>query len=245
MGNGLGYHFENFNSDFERIVEIYNAWGSSECTAKEGNPFPIKGSGKHGVKENPQGSIRKALMNNLRFGFVSGGLDDRGIYKNLFDSNQEQYTPGLTAVITTNHSREGIVDALMSRSCYATTGENIILDIHLSGSPMGSEISTADKPGLAMNRHFEIFVGATSPLDRIELICNGEVLKTFTPEEDHLECTYDDLQHLSSITIDNKDQKSPFVFYYLRVTQKNGHMAWSSPIWIDHVSKSSQVVAEI
>ena len=28
------------------------------------------------------------------------------------------------------------------------------------------------------------------------------------------------------------EMKNSFVFYYLRVTQKNGHQAWTSPIWI-------------
>ena len=30
MGKGLQYDFKDFNPDFERVVEIYNAWGSSE-----------------------------------------------------------------------------------------------------------------------------------------------------------------------------------------------------------------------
>jgi len=28
-------------------------------------------------------------------------------------------------------------------------------------------------------------------------------------------------------------EESPFAYYYLRVLQKDGHMAWSSPIWVD------------
>ena len=28
-----------------------------------------------------------------------------------------------------------------------------------------------------------------------------------------------------------------FAFYYLRVTQADGHMAWSSPIWVDCVPR--------
>ncbi len=31
MGKGLGYDFTNYVPEFERVVEIYNAWGSSEC----------------------------------------------------------------------------------------------------------------------------------------------------------------------------------------------------------------------
>lgn len=232
MAGGMGYHFKNFNPDFERVVEIYNAWGSSECTTKEGNSFPIKGGGKHGVKENANGSIRAALAQNHRFGFVSGGLDDRGAYSNLFDSNQVQYTPGLTAIISKDHSREGVMDALYRRSCYATSGENIILDMHLAGAGIGSELGTSEKPGLSVNRHFEGFVAGASDLESVELICNGKVLKSFELEGDYIEFMYDHLEDLAAVTI-KKDKVAPFVYYYLRVTQKNGHMAWSSPIWVD------------
>lgn len=121
MGKGYEFDYSNFNSEFERAVEIYNSWGSSECTAKEGNPFPITSQGKKGVKENPDGSIRKALENNCRFGFVAGGLDDRGVYEEFYDSDQCQYPPGLTAIIAKNHTRDSMFEALYNRSCYATT----------------------------------------------------------------------------------------------------------------------------
>ncbi|MGZ3733050.1 MAG: DUF3604 domain-containing protein, partial [Parachlamydiaceae bacterium] len=38
---------------------------------------------------------------------------------------------------------------------------------------------------------------------------------------------------------DAKDKKPPFVYYYLRVTQVDGHMAWSSPIWVDYIPGSA------
>ena len=44
MAKGVEYNFDNFDPDFERVVEIYNAWGSSEMTKKEGNPRPISSS---------------------------------------------------------------------------------------------------------------------------------------------------------------------------------------------------------
>lgn len=42
MGKISRFDFKDFNPEFERVVEIYNAWGSSECTAKEGNLKSIK-----------------------------------------------------------------------------------------------------------------------------------------------------------------------------------------------------------
>lgn len=235
MGKGFEYNFDNFNPDFERVVEIYNSWGSSECTAKEGNQLSISASGKKGVQEAAEGSIQNALHRNFRFGFVAGGLDDRGVYSDFFRSDQNQYFPGLTAIISTEHSRSALLEALYNRSCYATTGERMILGLSIAGATMGSEISTGTKPGLRVNRHIAGSAAGTTTLEKVEIICNGETIATFEPENYWLEFTYDDMRPIEKIAITNKDKKPPFVYYYLRVTQTDGHTAWSSPIWVDVV----------
>jgi hypothetical protein len=235
MAKGYEYNFEDFDPDFERVVEIYNSWGSSECSAKEGNPAPIQSSDKKGVHETAEGSIQKALQQNHRFGFVAGGLDDRGIYEDFYKSNQEQYLAGLTAIIAPEHSHNAFLEALYNRSCYATTGQRIILGLYLAGHGMGSEVTTAEKPGLVVNRHLSGFVAGTTTLQSIELIRNGEILNSFACPGYSLEFTYDDMTPLASVALTPKDKKPPFVYYYLRVIQKDGQMAWSSPIWVDLV----------
>lgn len=235
MGKGHEYNFKDFNPEFERVVEIYNAWGSNECTKKEGNQRSISTSGKVGINESAEGAVQKALMNNCRFGFVAGGLDDRGVYADLFEGDQEQYSPGLTAIIANEHSRNALSDALYNRSCYATTGERIILGLYLAGMPMGSETSTGTKHGLRINRHLSGYVAGTAPIKKLEIIRNGKVIKTFESDTYWLEFTYDDMTPIEKVVIDAKDKKPSFVYYYIRFTQEDGHMAWSSPIWIDFV----------
>ncbi|MES2121405.1 MAG: DUF3604 domain-containing protein, partial [Chlamydiota bacterium] len=134
MGKGSETTFEEFCPEYERVVEIYNAWGSSECSVKEGNLRPITSDDKKGVFETEKGSIRKALNNNCRFGFVAGGLDDRGIYSEFYDSEQVQYSPGLTAILAIEQTREALFQALYNRSCYATTGERIVVGFSIAGA---------------------------------------------------------------------------------------------------------------
>ncbi len=237
MAKGTEYNFENYDPEFERVVEIYNAWGSSEMTKKEGNFLPI--SSTNGVQESAEGSIQKALMNNCRFGFVAGGLDDRGSYSDLFDSDQMQYTPGITAIISPTYSRDALFEAIYQRSCYATTGERILVGLYLAGISMGKEISTADKPGLAINRHLSGYIAGTTKLKKVEIVRNGKVIKTFEPQNYSLEFTYDDMVPLEKVVIPSNDKRPPFIYYYVRVIQEDGHMAWSSPIWVDYIPLST------
>lgn len=232
---GYEFNFENFDPDFERVVEIYSAWGSSETTEKEGNSFSLHN--KKGIKEYAEGSISKALNKNYRFGFVSGGFETRGIFTDFINNNQKQYTPGLTAILAPEQTRSALFEALYQRACYATSGERMIVGYDIAGFTMGSETSTADKPGLLINRHINIYAAGTKPLKLVEIIRNGKVIHTITPttQSRYLTASYDDMDSFENLVIDNKDKKPPFVYYYIRVTQEDGHMAWGSPIWIDYV----------
>jgi hypothetical protein len=234
MAKGLETTFIDFDPDIERVVEIYNAWGSSECTAKEGNLRPIAYQGQRGISETEKGSIRKALNQNLRFGFVAGGLDDRDVYSPFFESDQVQYSPGLTAILAIEQTREALFQALMNRSCYATTGARIVLGFTLAGAPMGSELNTKTKPGLQYNRHLAGFVAGTTPIKEIAFIRNGKVFHTLYPKENHCEFAVDDTEPLTKVLLPApQEEKSPFVYYYFRALQDDGHIAWSSPIWVD------------
>jgi hypothetical protein len=232
MGKSTLFDFEDYHFDYERVVEIYNAWGSSECLAKEGNIFPIKG-GRKGISESAEGSIQKALNAGCRFGFVAGGHDDRGPYSDLFESDQEQYTPGLTAILAKEHNRTSLLEALNNHSCYATTGEKIILSLNIANFSMGSEIETKARPGLEYNRHITGFAIGTQPLTQAVLIRNGKVWKKLEIKNGAAEFEIDDSDPLEQIVIaSSKEGQVPFAYYYLRVLQADGHVAWSSPIWI-------------
>lgn len=234
MGSTTLFDFENFTPEYEKVVEIYNAWGSSECTKAEGNPRPIASKSKNGIKEKAEGSIRRALNQNHRFGFIAGGLDDRGVYSKLFETDQAQYSPGLTGIIAANQTRDGLMQAIAKRSCYATTGPRIIVGLHVAGEPMGSMLNTKAKPGLFYNRHITGFVVGTAPVKEVLVIRNGKEYKVMNPNENCFDFIIDDEEPLDKTTLKVKGEAPPFTYYYMRVMQEDGHIAWSSPIWVDH-----------
>jgi len=234
MGSKTLYNFARFTPEYERVVEIYNVWGCSECTKVEGNLRPITPKSKKGMKEKADGSIRKALNNNHRFGFVSGGYDNRSIFSELSDGNQTQYTPGLTAILSTSHTREAILHAIFKRSCYATTGPRMIIGFQVAGAPIGSELTTKTKLGLIYNRHISGYMVGTAPIEEVLVVRNGKPFHTFCPKDDTFEFAFDDDEPLKKITLKTQKDRPPFIYYYMRVLQNDGHIAWASPIWIDY-----------
>ena len=238
MGKSTLYNFEDFNPEFEKVAEIYNAWGSSEMSAKEGNKRPISGSGKFSISEDAEGSLVKALNRGCKFGFVAGGFDDRGPYQHLFEAKQTQYSAGMTAILSKEHNRSSLIEALQNRSCYATTGEKMIVGLSIAGTFIGGELDTKTRPGLEFNRHIVGYAIGTQPLTEVLLIRNGKVLQSIPIHKEQAEFAIDDTDLLGSVALDAPDERSPFVYYYLRVTQADGHIAWSSPIWVELNAKT-------
>jgi hypothetical protein len=77
---------------------------------------------------------------------------------------------GLAGVIAKEKTPDAIFDALRDLSGYATTGQRILLDVSLNGSPMGSRIEFAEE------RRLQAEVVGTSPIDSITVVRNGEDL---------------------------------------------------------------------
>lgn len=241
MGKGYSYDFDKFHPEFERVVEIYNSFGSSECSKKQGNPRPIQANGRKGISETDEGSMRNALNQGFRFGFIAGGLDNRGIYKELNEESQTVYSQGLTAILAPEYSRDALFSALYNRRCYATTGARIVIYFNIAGAPMGSELNSKDKPGLLYNRYIHGFIAGTAPLEEVAIFRNGSLLKSFNDQKETFSFeTFDD-EALEKVILTPTLDK-PFAYYYLRVTQKDGHIGWSTPIWIDYIPEEKKKI---
>ena len=83
----------------------------------------------------------------------AGGLSQRG---------------GLGALIATEKSRDSLFDAMKNIDAYATSGDRIILDFSVNGSPMGKRIP------FAAERHITGRVIGATPIAEIAVIKNGD-----------------------------------------------------------------------
>jgi hypothetical protein len=195
----------------ERLVEIYSTHGNNEY---QGNPRAVN-------MQLAGHNIQDGLILGYKLGLV-GGSDSHTTRPGCLATDMI-FRPGITAVYAPSNIREDIWDALWNRRCYATTGERIVLDFTINGEMMGSEIP------LRQNKPVNIYVHAIgqSNISRIDII-KGHIgdttpllsVFTVTPNAEIAEFNWTDSAAPSDC------------FYYVRVTQANGEMAWSSPIWV-------------
>jgi hypothetical protein len=119
------------------------------------------------------------------------------------------YAPALT--------RKDIFTALWDRTVYATSGARILLDVQLNGKRMGSQIEAADTP-----RTLRIQVAGTADIRTVEVVRNNEVY--YTHQGNGAEASFE---------VRDTTPLGDGAYYYVRVTQQDTHLAWSSPIWVD------------
>ena len=124
---------------------------------------------------------------------------------------------GKAAVYAEDLTREAILDAIRARRTFGTTAARIFLDVRVNGLLMGE---TAPE---AAGRPVQVKIKVRCPqdIDRIEVCRNNRFVYVNQPEKREADLTF----------LDN-DPIAGYSYYYVRVTQKDGEMAWSSPVWL-------------
>ncbi|HYM12009.1 MAG TPA: hypothetical protein VEU62_14825 [Bryobacterales bacterium] len=114
----------------------------------------------------------------------------------------------------TGVTREEILAAIRARRAYAAT-DNILVDFRLNGHLMGEAFASGATQRLTA--HIE----GTGAIRKVEVIRNNQYIHTQPGAGASLDFTYVDNAPLAGES-----------YYYIRVEQADGQLAWSSPIWI-------------
>jgi len=229
--------WKDHDPEKERLVEIYSFWGNSERSVNEGNPFPARATDrkKPDSGENPLGFVQRALELGWRVGFTAGSDDHSGHPgdQRTHGGKPWDYKGGLTAVYAEDNTRESIWEALYNRRCYGTTGARMIVNFELDGHPMGSELLVSEHPELASKRKLKVSVHGTDKLKTVEIVRNNKGVYAITRDAPDAAFVWEDTDPLADVNLAPAlYSPAPFTFYYLRVTQADGEMAWSSPMWV-------------
>lgn len=149
------------------------------------------------------------LKRGLRFGFT-GSSDSHGLLWHHGEARKrDPYRTGLTGVQARSLSRADIMEALVARRCYATSGAKILLDVTADGAPMGSALS--DRAAA----DFRVHALGTAAIARLELVGPDGVIAAAEGRGNEA----------------SLDARAGAAFVYARVVQSDGEMAWASPVF--------------
>jgi len=155
----------------------------------------------------------------MRLGLVAGSDTHDSMPGNPAPEPGCPQAAGFMAVLADEVAPQAIHDAVVLRRVYGTTGSRIALRVDASGHPMGSVVSAA------VPRVFGVQVEGAGPLARVELVRQGAVVDGVEPPGTAWEGSFADPGA--------GEAGEDTAWYLIRVTQKDGHRAWSSPLWFE------------
>ncbi len=184
-------------------------------------------------RDKRENRLRTNLQKGLRLGVVAGSdmhrltmghlCKEPGEIWPLGDRGHWDQAGGLQATFASDLTRKALYTGMKNRQTYGTTGARIVLLFNCNHSPMGSQIKSAQNT----LPKFNLDVGGMADLSEVT-ICRFDGEKWSEPVTVDLnEKTTD---RYSGSWEDTEFNQAGI--YYVRVTQKDGHQAWSSPLWI-------------
>lgn len=202
----MGTDWRDNDPEVEPLVEIYQ--GDRVSAEYEGAPRAAWGNKPWTAPGGfrPAGYVWNAWAKGYKLG-VQASSDHLSTHISYACTIAEEFT------------REGLLEAMKRRHSYAAT-DNIILDYRLK-TPEGREYLQGDV--LTAGRGFKLWIRVigTAPIRQLDIIKNNRFVLTQHPMVQELTLEYED-----------RDLALGESYYYVRIQQADGEMAWSSPIWV-------------
>ena len=219
-GSGGLRPWDYHHPEFQRLVEIYSVWGNSECDACSRPNF---------WHNNFENSVQNGLARGYRMGIIASGDSHDGLAGNSsWLRLRRGYRNGMVAVYASELTRNAVFDALWNRACYGTSGERIILSFGLNAAHMGEELSGEHDRA---RRHLRVRATGTAPVREITVVRNGNEVHVYKGSAEDEGFEWIDKDDFGDVSLtDYRGQQ--FIYYYVRVVQNDGELAWSSPIWV-------------
>lgn len=211
--------WQRTNNQLERLGEIYSN-KTLKGTIEPDNMQNFE------TNEDETASMQYAWKTGHLVGVVAGSDDHLG-HPGL--DNFSEYivdSGGITGVWAERNDREAIWKSLKGRHSYATSGPRIYLELRVDDHLMG-DIIAIDKSGKVT---VQVRVAGTAPLEKVEIVhFDGDRFSCFDIPEGMGE---DTCEFKFQISVEEGQ------LLYLRVLQRDGEMAWSSPIWFEPTKRS-------
>jgi hypothetical protein len=201
---GMGTDWRDNDPQLEPVVEIYQG---------DRNSYEYPGAPRTG--RDPKSGEKPASIGGWQpKGFVNHAFE-KG-YRLGFQSSSDHWSTHISycVALAERHDRAAIVDALRKRHSYGAT-HDIVLDVRSGPHLMGDEFKAAEAPSL------EIVAIGTAKLAKVDILRDSEVVTTLRPGGREYRGTWTD-----------PAPQAGTHYYYVRVLQEDGELAWGSPMWI-------------
>jgi hypothetical protein len=203
----MGTDWRDNDPRVEPIVEIY-----------QGDRMNYEYSGAPRSGHDPKGDRKPFQIGGWEpKGFIDHALKEKG-YRLGFQASSDHWSTHISycVVLAEKHDRQGILDGLKKRHVYGAT-DNIILDVRSGAHLMGDEFRSNVAPPLEIN------VIGTGPVARIDILKDSDVVETIKPGRAEYRGKWTDPRPTEGTH-----------YYYVRVQQEDGQLAWASPLWVDY-----------
>ena len=129
-------------------------------------------------------------------------------------------------IITDDFSEAGIYEAIRAMRMYSTEDKNLELTYTVNGLMMGSSIKTEEVPDKLLLEVTVTDPDKTDTISKVEVVVNsGKVVHTWN---DPAELA----KGILSVSLD-----PDYSYYFIRVTQGDGDLAVTSPVWVGDTLK--------
>ncbi|MBI2805747.1 MAG: hypothetical protein HYX68_12275 [Planctomycetes bacterium] len=201
---GMGTDWRDSDPVVEPIVEIYQGDRMS---------YEMEGAPRAGY--DPQSGVLPANVAGwYPKGFVNLALK-KGI-KFGFQASSDHWSTHISffIILAEGRDRQSILKAVKQRHCYGAT-DNILVDFRCGDKIMGDEVSVNAAPT------FDIHVVGTNNFAKIDVLRDSQVIATLKPNGSEYKGRW----------TEPKAQDGTH-YYYIRILQTDGEIAWGSPIWV-------------
>ena len=204
-GTSMGTDWRDNDPEIEPVVEIYQG---------ARNSYEVVGAPRvHDIStmrpDQAPGGYEAAGMvwNALAKGYRLG---------NISSSDHGSTHMSYALVYVPQNDRQTILDCIRKRQTYGAT-DNLLVDVRVGEHFMGQEFDSGSRPTLVLKAR------GTGTIDRVDLVRNNRYIYATSPRKREIELKYTDMEPAAGLN-----------YYYFRILQDDGEVAWASPVWINY-----------
>jgi hypothetical protein len=119
-------------------------------------------------------------------------------------------------IFTPANDRESILSSIRKRYTYGST-DNLVVEAWANGHFMGEEFDSKERPSLTLK------ATGTGVIAKVDLVRNNKYIYTTVRDAPAIEIKYTDMEPERGLN-----------YYYFRIQQDDGEIAWVSPFWINY-----------